>query len=46
MRRYDRAGRKTCGDPDAIFIALLLMPYVPLAILLTILIIDCLRGRP
>lgn len=27
MRRYDNAGRKTCGDPITIFTALLLMPY-------------------
>lgn len=39
-RRYDRAGRKTCGDPDAIFIALLLMPYALLRYGF-----DLLRGR-
>jgi hypothetical protein len=27
VRRYDRAGRKTCGDPVTIALALLLMPY-------------------
>ena len=41
MKRYDNAGRKTCGDPDALFIALLLMPYALLRYAL-----DCLRGRP
>jgi len=41
MRRYDNAGRKTCGDPDALFVALLLMPYALLRYAL-----DCLRGRP
>lgn len=41
MSRYDRAGRKTCGDPDAIFIALLLMPYAIVRYA-----IDCMRGRP
>jgi len=41
VKRYDNAGRKTCGDPDALFIALLLMPYALLRYAL-----DCLRGRP
>lgn len=41
MKRYDNAGRATCGDPDAIFIALLLMPYALLRYAF-----DCLRGRP
>jgi hypothetical protein len=41
MRRYDNAGRKTCGDPDAIFIALLLMPYALIRYA-----VDCMRGRP
>jgi hypothetical protein len=41
MPRYDNAGRKTCGDPDAIFIALLLMPYA-----LVRYAFDCWRGRP
>lgn len=41
MSRYDNAGRKTCGDPDALFVALLLMPYALLRYAL-----DCLRGRP
>lgn len=27
MRRYDNAGRKTCGDPFTILGVLLLMPY-------------------
>lgn len=40
FRRYDNAGRKTCGDPDAIFITLLLMPYALLRYAF-----DCLRGR-
>jgi hypothetical protein len=38
--RYDSAGRKTCGDPDAIFMALLLMPYALLRYAF-----DCMRGR-
>lgn len=40
MKRYDNAGRKTCGDPDAIFIVLLLMPWAMLRYSL-----DVLRGR-
>lgn len=40
MKRYDNAGRKTCGDPDAIFTVLLLMPYALLRYAF-----DCMRGR-
>jgi hypothetical protein len=41
VRRYDNAGRKTCGDPDAIFIALLLTLFYALPRYA----FDCLRGR-
>lgn len=27
MRRYDNAGRPTCGDKEVLLLALLLMPY-------------------
>jgi hypothetical protein len=40
MRRYDNAGRKTCGDPFTILGVLLLMPYALLRYAF-----DCLRGR-
>ena len=40
MRRYDNAGRKTCGDKYTILTALLLMPYALIRYGL-----DCLRGR-
>lgn len=40
MKRYDNAGRKTCGDPVTVIRVLVLMPYA-----LVRYAFDCLRGR-
>jgi hypothetical protein len=40
VKRYDNAGRKTCGDPITILGVLLLMPYALLRYA-----VDVLRGR-